>query len=165
LDDRSNAEPDAGPNCEQTSQFSDASLQIHGFGFACSQSVSFSLGDFAPLMTKFASPLARQFLASDKDSLEDLRIHQFKNNEEAHDDSAIDRLHEAFITDFEHVKSELSSVYGEPLRTGADHDDDIPLCGVFRFAIWSIESRLLYVAVAHEDRECPILLMIGVASR
>jgi hypothetical protein len=39
------AEQDAGPNCEQTSQFSDMCLQIHDFGFACSQSVSFAFGE------------------------------------------------------------------------------------------------------------------------
>lgn len=115
-------------------------------------------------MTKSAPALARQFLASDKDSLEDLRIHQFESDEEAHDDSAIDGLQAAFVSDFERVKSELASIYGEALRAGNDHDEDIPLSGVFRFVIWSIEGRLLYLAVAHEDRECPILLMIGVAS-
>ena len=111
-------------------------------------------------MPKSATNLARQFLARDKGSLEDLRIHQFKNDKEAHDDIAIDRLHAEFVSDFERVLSELSASYGEPSRTGVDNDKDIPLCGVDRFAIWEVEGRLLYVAVAHEDRECPLLLMM-----
>ena len=41
--DDQRAQPDAEPNCKQTSQFSDVSLQIHELGFAISQSVSFSL--------------------------------------------------------------------------------------------------------------------------
>jgi hypothetical protein len=115
-------------------------------------------------MTESAIEIARKFLASDGDGLVDLRIYQFKHDGEAHDDDAIDRLYAQFISDFERVQSKLSGIYGEPFKTGIDDDDVIPLCGVFRFAVWEIDGRVLYAAAAHEDRGCPILLILGAVS-
>jgi hypothetical protein len=36
-------------------------------------------------------------------------------------------------------------------------------CSVFRFAIWSVGDKLLFAALADEDRGVPILLMLGTA--
>jgi hypothetical protein len=57
------AEQDAGPNCEQTSQFSDVCLQIHDFGFACSQSVSFAFGDLTTMKANLTTLLVSLTLA------------------------------------------------------------------------------------------------------
>ena len=116
-------------------------------------------------MPKSAISLARELLGRDKSSLEVLEIHQFRDNAEAHDDEAMDRLHANFESTFERVQSELSASFGEPIRTGNDHDEDIPLGGVNLFAVWSVEAQLLYLAFAHEDRELPILLMMGTVLR
>ena len=40
---------------------------------------------------------------------------------------------------------------------------DIPLNGVFRFAVWPVGDKQLFAAAAHEDRGVPILLMLGTA--
>jgi len=116
-------------------------------------------------MPKSAVDLAAELLGLPKASLEDLEIHQFKDDSAAHDDVAMQQLHADFESKFERAQSELSARYGEPIRTGDDHDEDIPLGGVNRFAVWSVETKLLYLAFAHEDRECPILLMMGTVLR
>jgi hypothetical protein len=116
-------------------------------------------------MPKSAANLAHDLLGRAKASLEDLEIHQFRDDAEAHDDEALQRLRTDFEAKFERAQSELSASYGPPVRTGDDYDEDIPLNGVGRFAIWEVESRLLYLAFAHEDRGLPILLMLGTVLR
>ena len=71
------------------------------------------------------------------------------------------RLHAEFSAEFDRVQAELARTYGEPLRTGAGDDDLIPLNGVFRFALWEVGDMVLFAAAAHEDRDCPLLLMLG----
>ena len=97
--------------------------------------------------------------------MEDLRVHLFADDEAAHDNEAIDRLYAEFSNEFDGVATALAKRYGSPFRTGEEDDEDIPLNGVFRFAIWLIGDMQLFVAVAHEDRECPILLLMGTAGR
>lgn len=116
-------------------------------------------------MGKSANELAKQLLASADHGLGDLRVHQFKKDHEAHDDAAIQRLYAEFISDFERVKADLSASYGSPVRVGTNMDENIPFNGVFRFAIWRVEGRLLYAATAHEDRGLPVLLMLGTAKQ
>jgi len=116
-------------------------------------------------MPKSAVNLATELLRRPKASLEDLEIHQFEDDAAAHDDVVMEQLHADFESKFEREQSELSARYGKPSRTGDDDDEVIPLCGVGRFAIWSVEGKLLYLALAHEDRECPILLMLGTVLR
>ena len=116
-------------------------------------------------MPKSAINLARQLLTNNENGLEDLRIHQFEDDKAAHNDSAIEKLYVEFSSELDRAQSELSSSYGEPYRTGAEDDEVIPLGGVFKFAVWEIEGRILFVVAAHEDRECPILLILGTASK
>ena len=113
------------------------------------------------VMLKSAPHLARELLSRAKASLEDLEIHQFRDDAEAHDDQAMDRLYVDFEFGFERALLELSASFGEPIRTGNRDDEVIPLCGIIRFAVWSVESKRLYLAFAHEDRGLPILLMMG----
>ena len=60
-------------------------------------------------MPKSATVLAQELLGRAKASLEDLEIHQFKNDAEAHDDEAIQRLHADFKAKLELAQSELSA--------------------------------------------------------
>jgi hypothetical protein len=114
-------------------------------------------------MSESAIELATQLLARDENGLADLRLHRF-NAVEAHDDSAIERLYVDFTADFERAQTELSASYGEPSRTGTAEDKVIPLNGVFRFSVWEIQGRSLFMAAAHEDRGLPILLMLGTVT-
>jgi len=94
-------------------------------------------------------------------SLKELRIHSFPDDPSAHDNDLVERLYQEFSADFDLARAELSEKYGPPTRTGNQSDPAIPLNGVFRFAIWEIDGSQLYIAAAHEDREIPILLVIG----
>ena len=116
-------------------------------------------------MPKSATNLACELLSRADDALEDLEIHQFRDGAETHDDEGMQELYANFEAMFERARSELSTSCGQPVRTGNDYDEDIPLNGIVRFAIWKIESKLLYLAFAHEDRELSILLMLGTVSR
>jgi hypothetical protein len=91
-----------------------------------------------------------------------IRIHEFELDGDEHDDDAIDKLHESFHADFATATAALTKIYGNPTRAASDIDDDaIPLCGVCRFAVWDFDRKGLFLAVSHEDRGTPILLMIG----
>jgi hypothetical protein len=112
-------------------------------------------------MEKSSVEVAKRLLSSGV-GFGDLRVHQFKHDLEAHDDNAIARLYAEFVSDFERVQADLSECYGEPVSLGIENDKRIPLGGVFRFAIWQAEGQLLYAVVAHEDRGCPVLLLLGI---
>jgi hypothetical protein len=118
-------------------------------------------------MPKTAINLANDLLGREKASLEDLEIHRFRKDAEAHDDEAIQRLYDDFEGKFMRAQSELSAKYGQPVRTGDQYEKDIhiPLNGIIRFAIWKVESKPLYLAFTHEDRGLPILLMLGTVLR
>jgi hypothetical protein len=114
-------------------------------------------------MPKSATELANELLEGDAGGLEELRIHEFTEDEEAHDDKAIEKLYADFSAEFDRVEATLTKKYGKPSRTGKEDDDVIPLNGVIRFAIWSVEDKQLFAAAAHEDCGVPILLMLGTA--
>ncbi|MEZ6142790.1 MAG: hypothetical protein R3B84_19685 [Zavarzinella sp.] len=114
-------------------------------------------------MAKSATTLASELLEGDTGGLEELRIHEFDEDEEAHDDEAIEKLYTDFSAEFDRVEAVLTKEYGKPSRTGKEDDEVIPLNSVFRFAIWSVEDKQLFAAAAHEDRGVPILLMLGTA--
>lgn len=116
-------------------------------------------------MAKSASALAAKLLEDGPGSLEEFRIHVFEDDMEAHDDEAVARLYEDFAAEFERVKTQLSKKYGKPTRTGTEEDDTVPLNGVQHFAIWKVGKQELYAAVAHEDTEVPIILMLGTGER
>lgn len=116
-------------------------------------------------MAKSEIALAQVLLDGGADALEELRIHEFRDDEEAHDDQTIAKLYAAFSSEFDRVVIELSKAYGAPERMGKEGDQFIPLSGVFNFAVWSVGAVYLYVAAAHEDRGVPILLMLGTADR
>ena len=116
-------------------------------------------------MAKSATTLASELLESDVGALEELRIHEFKDDEEAHDDEAVERLYADFASEFDRVEAALSKQYGKPSRTGKEDDEVIPLNGVFRFSIWPVADKQLFLAAAHEDRGVPIMLVLGTAVR
>jgi hypothetical protein len=114
-------------------------------------------------MAKSPTSLARELIEGDSGGLEELRIHEFTDDESAHDDELVERLYAEFSTDFDRVQAELTDTYGEPSRVGEGDDAVGPLNGVFRFAVWEVGDKLLFAAAAHEDRGVPILLMLGTA--
>ena len=116
-------------------------------------------------MAKSATSLASAILACDAGALEELRIHEFEDDEEAHDDEATEKLYAEFSSEFDRVEAALTKQYGKPARTGKKDNKAIPLNGVFRFAVWAVGEKQLFAAAAHEDRGVPILLMLGTAEK
>lgn len=92
-----------------------------------------------------------------------IRVYQFVDFLTPHDDVLQDRIAGEFAAAFEVAKRELAGAFGNPAQVGERPAKaiPIPLNGVFRFAVWEIEDRRLFLAAAHEDRELPFLLMIG----
>jgi hypothetical protein len=114
-------------------------------------------------MSKSATSLAKELLKAEVGGLEELRIHEFSDDESSQDDKLTERLYAEFSAEFDGVQAKLSKKYGSPSRVGQEDDEVIPLNGVFRFAVWQVGDRLLFAAAAHEDRGVPILLMLGTA--
>jgi hypothetical protein len=112
-------------------------------------------------MAKSATALARELLDSDPGGLEKLRVHVFDDDVELHDNTTLEKLYAEFAEEFDRCVAELSKQYGTPDRQGEEDDDVVPLNGVFRFAVWVVGDQQLFVAAAHEDREVPVLLMVG----
>lgn len=104
--------------------------------------------------------LAQRALDGD-DVLEAVELFEFSGDEDAHDDAFQEKLERQFEAKFDDACDVLAGELGEPSRTGSADDDAIPLCGVFRFALWEKAGRGVYLAAAHEDRECPFLILIG----
>ena|SRR5436190_17372460 len=105
-----------------------------------------------------AVALARKLLKEDGDGLEELRMHDFPDDESAHDDELTERLYAEFSADLEKVQAELSKEYGSPSRKGKSDTKIVPLNGVFRYAIWQVADKHLFIAAHHEDRGIPIVL-------
>jgi hypothetical protein len=114
-------------------------------------------------MAKTATTLASELLDGDAGRLEELRTHEFDDDDEAHDDEAIEKLYADFSAEFHRIEAALTKQYGKPSRTGKEDDKVVPLNGVFHFAIWPVGQKQLFAAAAHEDRGVPILLMLGTA--
>jgi hypothetical protein len=110
-----------------------------------------------------ATSLAKVLLEGEPGGLEELRIHEFVDDEASHDDAQLEELYAEFAAEVDRVQGELATEYGVPSRSGDSDDEIIPFSGVFRFAVWEVGDSQLFVAAAHEDRSVPIILMIGTA--
>jgi hypothetical protein len=110
---------------------------------------------------KSITGLADQLLERGPGELEEIRIHEFEDDESAHDEALVEQLRREFSADFSRAAADLGKRYGPPARAGEDDDDSVPLNGVFRFAVWEVEGQQLFLAAAQEDRGVPILLMMG----
>jgi hypothetical protein len=88
-------------------------------------------------------------------------VRSIEDDVETHDDHLLKRLEQDFVAAFDQARVELEAVYGPPVRVGDEDDELIPLGGVHRFAVWKVRDQQLWLATAHEDRECPFLLVMG----
>src|SRR6478672_121892 len=93
-----------------------------------------------------AVKLAQKLLKKDEDGLEQLRMHDFPDDESAHDDELTERLYAEFSAELAGVQAELSKEYGPPSRKGKSDTKIVPLNGIFRYAIWQIADTHLFVA-------------------
>jgi hypothetical protein len=111
---------------------------------------------------KSPAQLARQFLRASDEKIEWLREHDFGDDEVAqHDDGLHEELCEEFSAEVDRLKEELSKTYGKPLRAGSADSRLVPVNGVFRYAVWRVGGKRLYVVASREERECPVVLVLG----
>lgn len=115
-------------------------------------------------MTRSATQIAGELLQREAGGIEELRVHAFADDVSAHDDDQIQHLYADFSATFDRVCRELVGLYGRPSSVGEEDDELIPLCGVFRFALWNLGGRTLFAAATHEDRGVPIVLVLGTAA-
>ncbi|MCL4855635.1 MAG: hypothetical protein KJZ78_30075 [Bryobacteraceae bacterium] len=104
---------------------------------------------------------AAEFLEAGDGAMDAIRIHEFELDGDEHDDDAVELLHQDFKKDFDAATRVLTVKYGAPSHSGSDDDDAIPLTGIQAFNIWSMGDQGLFLAISHEDRGTPILLMLG----
>jgi hypothetical protein len=104
---------------------------------------------------------AQRLLATRVGEIAELWVRPFEDDISAHDNAIQEKLSADFIDAFEDASFGLSAQFGQPFPAGEDENEAVPLCGVLRSAIWSVGGRKLWLAAAHEDRECPFLLLLG----
>ncbi|MBN2291527.1 MAG: hypothetical protein JXM70_03820 [Pirellulales bacterium] len=104
---------------------------------------------------------AAEFLEAGDGAMDALRMHEFEMDGDEHDDDAVDLLHQDFRKDFDAATRVLTAEYGDPSHSGTDDDESIPLTGIEVFNIWNTGNQGLFLAISHEDRGAPILLMLG----
>lgn len=107
--------------------------------------------------------LAQAAAALKEGGMDVVRIHELELDGDEHDDAVTYRLHTEFKADFDDATKVLSEYYGPPSRTGNADDHAIPLAGLVAFNIWDADDCTLFLAISHEDRGTPILLMLGCA--
>ena len=103
-----------------------------------------------------------------------LKIHQFVEDFDAHDDELQDELAAEFRAAFDTCLRSLQSEFGSArlmdVGDESEGEDAIELAfslvpGPVRLALWELPAGVLYVAVSHQDREEPIVLLIGTADK
>lgn len=104
---------------------------------------------------------AAEFLEASQGAMDVVRMHEFEMDGDEHDDDAVALLHQDFKKDFDNATRLLTAEYGAPSHSGSDDDDAIPLTGIVAFNIWNDGDQGLFLAISHEDRGTPILLMLG----
>lgn len=111
----------------------------------------------APDVVKAAQALVK----GRRDAQKEIEIREF-DDEEAHDEELLARVKASFGRKLATCLKSLKAEYDEPADTGTDQHDGIPVNGVFRYALWSVGAKTLYLAASHEDIGLPCVLVVGV---
>lgn len=105
--------------------------------------------------------IGKKLLSQKKDRIELIEEWTFLSDTEAHDNQLQDRIRSSFAKKTMTCAKRLVKNFGEPTQTGKTENKDFPCNGVFQFAIWRFEKRVLYLGAIQEDCELPIQLVIG----
>lgn len=107
--------------------------------------------------------LAEGMLTQSDSTFEVLKIYQFQNDVDAHNDKLQADLEIEFNREFENIFTQLQSRFADP--TSIDLPSvDLPVGG-FRNAVWLIGEKVLSLVAYHEDREVPFVLLLSVTPR
>lgn len=118
-----------------------------------------------PKSGKAVLAMAENLLKQRKSRHEVIDCREFFSDVEAHDDELQTSLEENFLANFQKYERSVTGRYGSPGTNGNNDHPGIPHCGVLRYAIWTIDGQSLYLALTHEDRELPFLIVMGVSDR
>ena len=111
-------------------------------------------------------------ISSGKEECEIIKLRMLEEDEQ-HDDELIDSIIHDFTLVLQRLASKLAGMYGIPKITldEGDFDDKENECEEeeqfyvpcsFSSAVWETEDFILYLGVCQEDREFPIVLVVGV---
>ncbi|MCX5662960.1 MAG: hypothetical protein NTW19_25020 [Planctomycetota bacterium] len=106
--------------------------------------------------------VAKALLQQDHGGIEYLRHRDFDLDEIVQPEE-FERLYKEFAADVSRIQAELATVWGAPALMGQEENEAIPEQGVFAFAIWNVDGKVLFVAASHADRDVPICLSLGVS--
>lgn len=106
--------------------------------------------------------LAKKYLRSRSDTCEEIETREFWDEEEAHDVALVEETYRQFLAKMKAYQAQLAAEFGDPSEIGKDEHDAIPLNGILQHAIWDVNGKSLFLAVAHEDRELPCIIWLGV---
>jgi hypothetical protein len=115
-----------------------------------------------PKSAKTLAAKAKNLLKQRTSQSEPIDCREFFDDQEAHDDSLHRTLERMFRDNISKYQAALTREYGPPTNEGFSAHRDIPLNGVMRYAVWEISQKTLYLALAHEDRELPYVIYLGV---
>lgn len=104
---------------------------------------------------------AVKLLAKPEPAFVELRLFEFEDDADAHDEGLIEERYAEFTESFNKAVVSLTKKFGPPVRGARGEQVDIPHCGIMQYSLWDVEDRGLYVAWCHEDRELPIMLVLG----
>lgn len=119
--------------------------------------------DLSPIEMLLAK--ADALLLSESDQFEVIDYRGFLNDEEAHSDRIQNLRAIEFRERFDMYRAALVSRYGPPDQTGSDVLCHIPICGILHQGIWTAGTKSLYLALSHEDRELPFVILLGITFR
>jgi hypothetical protein len=76
----------------------------------------------------------------------------------------MEAIFDALVLKWEKLVSEIAAVWGSPMQAGSGDEVDFPWSVLGnRIAVWPHDDRFAYAAVRHEDKELPMLLLLGVS--
>ena len=105
---------------------------------------------------------AKALLQGTISARDDIHLHHF-DEIDAHDLKLLKQTKARFQRRLQRQVTKLEKEFGEPAERGNDQHPDIPVNGVFRYALWREGGKTLYVAASHEDIGLPCVLTLGVS--
>ena len=107
-------------------------------------------------------------LDSGEDGFDVMKLRYLESEEDQHDDDLIDSIVQKFTVVLKSLALKLDDKYGNHKFTSdleeesEEEEDEFYVPGSYASAVWEKEEFILYLAVCQEDREFPIMLVVGV---
>jgi len=115
--------------------------------------------------------LVLDLVGSGEDGFDILKLRYLETEEEQHDDELIDSITQELVVTLKSLASKLDEKHGDHKFTSnlddeseddAESEDEFYVPGSYVSAVWEQEDFILYLAICQEDREYPIMLVVGL---